>query len=1129
MSKEFKSFTASAVPLEHTNLIEASAGTGKTYSIAILTLRLILEKGIGVQEILMVTFTKAAVAELEERVRLFVRLAMQAAEGREIKDKTIAELVRRAADSESLPVIAARLKDAMLFLDETSVLTIHSFCQLTLTEFSFETGQMFGAEIMQDGSRLINSEVNAFWRREVTTLPLDVLRLLLKDKFGRTQVSQVIREYAAGKTLRGYSPGLSYDLKTELPRLAGEMSALEKQIAEMMDDLYQYCERNTDEIRRKVESNTYARKAFSGLTGRWEDFVKAVTDKKGTGYIKTLFEDILEAVEEAEKLRERLDGLRLDMHSLVGYRAIKQISSALMQEKKRENKISFDDLIQNLHDALVKRDNPVLIAALRQKYKAVFIDEFQDTDRLQYEVFETAFGEETIMFYIGDPKQSIYAWRKADIHTYFKASAAVARRYSMNTNFRSSRPMIAAMNQFFLPCEGFDTFSFRGEADRIDYISVESPENNSKGVLMYHGREAKAISVASAKNKAELNQTAAAQIVTLLSDPGYRISSASGERAVRLSDIGILVRTNSQSREIKRQLDRHRIPSVSINDARILSSEEAPQILYLLEAIIENTRSNINRALLSPLTGLGSAEILGLDESVLLDRFQNYQQIMDRSGIYAALTSFGRDFSIQRQLLTSGTASAERVLTNFYQLVELLHKVQSFKKFSATELISWLQRSIQGLENEGDEFEQRVESDEEAIRIVTIHKSKGLEYNIVIAPFLDFQSKNDHELLSYRDAESGEYLVAQQKLLDADKKDEIFNQLEQENRRLLYVAITRAVYKCFIVKNESSKNKDSTLQAFLCEFGPQHDQIEFQQPEEADETFIFKKQQEARPAVEASAPDFSLLAPNWRKMSYSMLSNAHGVFSYPSAMHQEDAYDQFIFRELSRGAKTGNLLHYIFENIRFNSDTGWTRVVEDALRKHAPGQADRFGEHLLMLLEHALNCRLGPAGEGFCLADVPHDKQLHELEFDFSVPGFDARGLESFSDERRLIHVGDYSEMEGIMNGKIDLFFKAGEKYYVLDWKSNYLGDKLADYSTERVQQAMNDNNYHLQYLIYTLAVKKYLRSRVPGFDYDRDFGGVIYLFLRGVRRAGGSGIFQSKPTRQDVEGLEQLLCGGTT
>ncbi|PRY48552.1 DNA helicase/exodeoxyribonuclease V beta subunit [Arcticibacter pallidicorallinus] len=1124
VTEKFKDFNASRVPLQGSNLIEASAGTGKTYSIAILMLRLILEKQLLVKEVLMVTFTKAAVAELEERIRLFVRTAYKYVQGEEIADGTIMQLVDEAMENLGVEHVESLLRDAVLFLDETSVLTIHSFCQQTLTQFAFETKQLFGAETLQDTSAVLQDEVNKFWRKEVTTLPSELLEYLIGAGLSRASILNVVREHLGGKHYMSFREDEEYsyceDDHKEILQMLRQLKATEDDLRQC---LVEHLDERAEEIQQLAMGNSYAKKSLQAHFGDSEALLSAIVSKKSTGYIQKLFPDLLERHDECDDAAEKWNGEVYKVISRFNCMAIGQISRGIREYKMQSNQMSFDDMIVNLHEALVVRDQYQLVVGLREKYKAVFIDEFQDTDDLQYAIFQKAFGEDTILFYIGDPKQSIYAWRKADIETYFEAFRQAGQRYSMNTNYRSSAGFIASMNLFFQPVEGFDTFYFQGAADSIDYIQVESPVNNTKGELLKNGLADIPMSIIGKPNKDAISEGVAAQVMALLDDETYSILKNGKERPVRPSDIGILVRKNSEGQAIKRILSKYNIPAVTIGDTKVLKTEEAVELLYILDAMLNISLSTINRALLSPLTGLSIEDVLLLNEEQATERFGLYKSTWEKNGIYNALMDFISDFKVQQNLLEGQVENGERIITNLYQLVELFHKVQSSKILNPQELLSWLKRGIDGMETEGDEYLQRVESDEEAVKIVTIHKSKGLEYNIVLAPYLDFTFFEKREIFSFKHPELKKYVSAVKRELTDTDMVLISAQEEQENRRLLYVTITRGVYKCFIYKNTGRRN--STLETFT-QVLKNADQslIALEEGLEIPEDYSFRKGAQAwKPFVPEGEVDFKLVQQNWTRMSYSRLNVQHER-SAKYVYRKHSGYEEFIFNQLQRGANTGNMLHFLFETINFTDSERWNDKIDAAIKRFAPRYQEDLPAMLHTLLSHAMNAVIPFDSAAFSLAGVNYTKRIHELEFDFTVPSFNPYHLRSLSSEGMSVDVHAPGSMEGLMNGKIDLFFEHEGKYYVLDWKSNYLGDTLEDYSQDQIALAMNENNYHLQYLLYTLAVKKYLQTRLPDFDYSRDFGGVVYMFLRGVRAGQATGIYVQKPSEDTIGKLEGLL-----
>lgn len=1125
--KSYKEFNASEVPLEGSNLIEASAGTGKTFSIAILVLRLILENRLSVKEILMVTFTKAAVAELEERIRLFIRQASAVSQGENIENTIITSLVHRAIARSSLGEVQEILKEATLFLDETSVLTIHSFCQQSLNEFAFETGQLFGADLLQDSQVLIDEEVNIFWRKYITSIPAELLSYLYRHQLDRSSFSSVVKEHLQGKRYFYYDSKTDYKITDiDYSSILSTVQSLE----EKKVDLVQYVIDNAQSLRALSEANASAKRAnFPALVDEPEKFIAGIKGKATSQYIQNIYSDIIEGINTNSGVEGQIEGVIQELIVHLNCMVISEASTGIEQHKRIHNQLFYDDLIVNLHDALVEQDNPALVNCLQQKYKAVFIDEFQDTDRLQYEIFEKAFADNTIVFYIGDPKQSIYSWRKADLFTYFKARQSVDQVYGMNQNYRSSEALIDAMNLFFKPEETFDTFHFQDEASAIEYIKVDSPSPNKKGDLLVNGNVEAPISITTATKKEEITEALVAQVIELLDSKSYHIQKGESSRPVRPADIGILVRGNQEGKDIKSELSKAGIPAVLIGDAKVLKSEEAQYLLFILEAIVESSLTYINKALLSPFVGYTIESILKLDEEKTINLFRSYKNVWEKDGIYAALNTFIHDFKVMQVLLSKHTEAGERVATNLFQLIELLHKSQTTKRFSPLEMIGWLRRAIEGDEQEGDEFEQRIESDAESIKIVTIHKSKGLEYNIVFAPFLDLnairRSNKPFQTCSFRDPDSGEYVSLYKSQLTDDQRNEEIKQSEQENRRLIYVAVTRAVYKCFLYKNTSHFFANSSLTYFINALqGNTRDLIIFKDKMIVPPDYRYLQSNKKVLEQQTQSVNFRLLQPYWRKMSYTMLSAEPLITSKNKLNHYQTSYDKFIFHQLVKGPKTGNMLHFIFENIDFNHQNKWEVAINNAIQRYAPLQIENYAPNLKVMLEEVMNATIDFGERVFKLTDITREQCIHELEFDFTVSPFHLHDLARISNENMEIRIKDYKEIEGVMNGKIDLFFEHKGQYYVLDWKSNFLGDSLEDYSNSALAKAMNENNYHLQHLIYTLAIKKYLESRIPNFDYERHFGGVIYLFIRGVRKDSETGVYTYKPELEVLSSFEKLL-----
>lgn len=1124
------SFNAATVALKGTNLIEASAGTGKTYSIAILALRLVLEEDIPLSKILMVTFTKAAVAELQERVRAFMKQAYQYVQGNAIKDETIGQLVQNAMQTLGEGVVQQRLYEAVLLLDELSVITIHSFCQQTLKEFAFETNQLFGAEMMADIDEVLDKEVNEFWRKYITTLQVDILSNIGVATL-RSDLKSIVKEHLEGKRYAAYDEDVQYSVQSlTLEGLAAMQQSLKEESLAVEAAVLQRFEIHKAELARICnESKSTVKKRYIPCLDNGKAFIEMLSKEPKANTLTDAFpvaflNDVRNAGQSLMRLTAKADCYFKEQLNCF---AIQEIGDKVHGFMVRNNFLGYNDLIKNLHKALTEKPNPSLVAALQEKYKAVFVDEFQDTDREQYEIFKTAFFSNTILFLIGDPKQSIYAWRKADIHTYFQARNDVDKQFDMNVNFRSSAPLIEAMNHFFLPHEDFDAFSFPDKENRIAYTQVRSPEHNRKGVLLYDGAPAAPISLLGTDKKETLMYGVALQIQALLTDEKYTIEVNGQKRSVIPSDIGILVRKNSDGAGIKNYLSQRGIPAIMMDDKKIFASQEAKHILALLEAIYEPTLSSINKAILNNITGFTIDAVLKLDEEKILSYFQEYKDIWQHNGIYPALTRFLTDFNIRERLMGNHEVQGQRVLSNLIQLMELLNQSVHFGSLNQEELIAWFKRGVNGMEVSGDEYQTRMESDEEAVKIVTIHKSKGLEYPVVFAPFLDLKTANTkHPFQKFRNPDTGEYLVRETALMTAEEMQWNEMQLEQENRRLIYVAVTRAIYKCFVYTVNNGYYKNSSLKPFVealkLRKSPWIEMDAMPFPEVAE----YRSGNVSYSMAPLVANRFSLNHQNWYKLSYTGLSFSGEHVRKERTDTFGSEYERFIFSKLRLGAASGNLLHNILEEVDFTSSHLWESKIERALKDFNPNRLEEFAPYLLQLADHVVTARIAFGNYSFSLDKVNQHHRISELEFDFPVGNLQTGSLYAAVNKTYPISIKSFDQesLEGIMNGKVDLFFEYNSRYYILDWKSNYLGYKEEDYNAASVQAAMDEHNYHLQYLIYTVAVKKYLSARLPGFDYEKHFGGVVYLFLRGVRKDSSNGVFTARPALKLIEKIEMLL-----
>jgi exodeoxyribonuclease V beta subunit len=1120
-----KEFKVESQALEGANIIQASAGTGKTFSIAVLVVRLLIEKDIPIEKMLLVTFTDAAAAELKERSIRFIREALQELEKEVSSENKIIELVIKNAliDGIKKEVIIERLRTALLNIDEAKMCTIHSFCQQTLNEYAFETNQIFGRELKTDISDIVLKYTNAY-RREV-------LNKMDKELFDFSDLSNSkILDGAVKSALSGQK------LKGPLEQIVS-LKEYEEKLLSKENEIKEYLIRRKDSMiaivnEQDKEYNNVRKKAITKIEDTEVLFKYFESSPKiGFGFPE-LFPDEINECKKALQFKQAVK------HGFI-QKSLDYILPKVRQELKEKNHFTFDDLIDQLFEA---RENDSLQKVVNEKYEAVFIDEFQDTDRKQYAIFRDLFQDnkhgKPILFYIGDPKQSIYAWRKADLKTYIEARNSIPKdsHFTMKKNFRSTSSLIKALNHFFYPTAGFDTFE-NGDIEKDEKIEYEEVDpNTDKSGLSKGKKTISPITIINGHSDVEQIISSIGKILHFLFDGNAKLD----EKPVKPSNLAVLVRTNAQAKTIKRILDKLKIPSVVLDDSKIVESQEAKELLFLLQAMLNPKKSSIQKALLTTFVGMRAADLENVNFDERVNQFIGYQKKWQKNGLYVAISQLTQDYSIIDRF-QKDTTTGHRVLSNLRQLMELLQEKEQNDSLTPNELYIYLNKQTKskddGSDSENKELAQRVESDEDAVKIVTIHKSKGMEYDIVIAPYLDLTTEDKFNFSSVRINENGEhnYVFTRKPIVDPLLKKEFIEQQKQENRRLLYVALTRAKYNVFILDFDKVKDKggkkDHSLRNFVdMIIQSPHEKIEIKTKEDISDwdDLSVNIQTSSNISKFKKIPAILFADANFKKMSYSFLA-AHPAKTVKENRDQEiaDAYDNFVFKELKKGATIGNLLHNIFEFIDYTSDDNWKSNIKSSVQIFAPSLSEDvvFINRLKELIDHTLNAQLGTGEKSFTLSEIVREKRVNELEFNFKIPKeFKMIDLEYILGEDQKILTHRAGEVFGMMNGLIDLFVEHDGIYYILDWKSNYLGDTLEDYASDKLTGAMNESNYHLQYLIYCVAVRKYLTSRKTDFDYEKHFGGVFYLFLRGVRAETDSGIYHFCPSIEQLDKMEKIM-----
>jgi len=1091
-------FDIKTTNLDGTSMLEASAGTGKTYSVAIMVLRLILEKEIPLEKILMVTFTNAAVAELETRIRLFVRLGYKYACGEGISDKNISEIVGNITQEKK-----ELLRKALHSLDNLSVMTIHGFCQKTIGEFTFETDQPFDYEIVTEDAVILKNASNLFVREVLNTLDYD-------------QFKEIITDLKTGKMhemLRKHLQGMKYvDSKLEN---YGNLDKVKQLIINKRMEFDDFIQSKFPEIINSQNKDPLAKEAAKGDIS---EFKRRFNDQiiKPAGY----FQKYECLAKEFVKYNNEVIRAESELFNYFYLKFFQKSADHIKKTKQKKGYISYDDQIKTIHAAL---NNSEFINNLKQRYEAVFIDEFQDTDKYQYEIFSQIFEGKT-MFYIGDPKQSIYGWRSADLDIYKTAKTKIGKQktYTLGTNFRSTPRMLEALEQLM---SGVDMF----EDEEIRFESVSAGKNEI-GELRVNGQKATPVTIWRFDvNDVETSYDVVTQEIFQLLQNG-----TISDKKVKPGDIGVLVRKNKEGLAIKQALVKLNIPAVQRDDTKVLESDEADQIRYLILAVLNPKRDDINRAIQSRHFGFPHHEINDLREDEHIEVFLKLKNVLREKGVYNMIAQFLDVYEIRKSCMKN--MEGQRVLSNINQIAEILHRLERRAKLKPEDLVVWMERNR---EDSSEEYQQRIESDDDAVQIATIHKSKGLEYKIVFAPSLclipNYYFLKKNNINTFKKDKEYCFTFNYPGLNDEDKQAHDKEKL-QEDRRLIYVALTRAAHKCYISYMPRSYNKEPRTSAFDPLFEKvQNGRNELIEVVDLSGGGFAKVEGSYMPEEQdygAFSPRSTTLTSDQVKVplqlhSFSALSRLHHSVPFEKAILDDgESYDHFIFQELGRGANVGTALHSIFEQLDFNNRETWAQTLRDCAKYYPNILKEEWMDHFQNLVKHTLDVDFSLNGDSFRLSNITRDKMLAELQFHFSMEQVNKQKInEILGDEAEL--VGD-ANLQGLMTGFVDLVFEHKGKYYILDWKSNHLGNNLDDYNATNLDAAMKGSNYNLQYMIYTLALKRWLKSRIPDFDYDRQFGGVIYLFLRGVRQGSNTGIFTTVPEMKTIEGLEKAFLNLT-
>ncbi|SHK76737.1 exodeoxyribonuclease V subunit beta [Halomonas caseinilytica] len=1290
------------LPLPGSRLIEASAGTGKTFTIALLYLRLVLgprdaddtaafPRPLTPPEILVVTFTNAATQELRERIRARLVEAADAfqadtsavgkgaegapgagLEGSPSRNTTpdlfaepqssaepapgSASAAERPADPllalrdsyprESWPACARRLRLAAEWMDEAAVSTIHAWCHRMLREHAFDSGSLFALTMELDQSAMDQEIARDYWRTFYYALDPEALGVITQHWASPDALNEAVgrlRVHAAALPEAPPPAETLANARAERERILGELKApwpaWVDELEALLDDAAARKAFNGQKLNAKNRAN------WLNKLRDWASDPEAVTpDLTDAAWKRLTPEGLAEiwkegpppthpALDALVELRDRLAELPEPFADLLSH-AVHWMARRRETVQRRRAELGPDDLLHRLDAAFQGEAGETLASRIRAQFPVALVDEFQDTDPVQYRLFDHVYrlaenrgvvddsemsaasgaeksaasgAEKSAVLLIGDPKQAIYAFRGADIHTYLQARRdTVGRHVTLGTNFRSAANMVAAVNRVFEYAEAHNeggAFLFRqGGEDPVPFQPVSA--KGRKDSLTRDGAPQAALTLWHVDAETPLSKSAylrelaarcASQMAALLREgQAGRTGFTEGEdfRPLAPSDLAVLVNNAGEARAIRRALLERGVRSVYLSDKEgVYETEAAAELeLWLAACAAPDDDRALRAALASPSLGLTLAELDAMSGGNQQDelawearvmQFRDYHRQWRQRGVLPMIHQILADFSVPGRLLA--VPEGERRLTDLLHLGELLQQASN-ELDGEHALLRHLREAIARPQEQGEAHRLRLESDADLVQVVTIHKSKGLEYPLVFLPFIAAArpTKKTDLPLRWHDDEGRLHLS-----LEADEtiRERADHERLSEDMRKLYVALTRARHATWLglapleglehsaigwlVAGGQPLPPDALRPALEALDDAAHDGSEgatvvVSDAPDVDTTPVPPDDDEA-PLAPARRPQRTI-REHWWIASYSALrtgatpdndtESATSVEAEPSpepttageatAMEVIDepydagaaAVSEGSLHRFPRGPSAGTFLHGLLE---WAGQHGFARVAEDAElrdetlarranRRGWESQIPALAEWLPSLLSAELPVPDSPAETA--TDDTPLrldrlDSYKIEMEFWLAAHRVDTRRLDALVSTHTLggrpRPALDPDRLNGMLKGFIDLVAEHRGRYYVLDWKSNHLGADDAAYSPEAMMDAVLEKRYDVQYCLYLLALHRLLRSRLPDYDIDRHLGGALYVFLRGTR-APSRGVHAERPSRELIEGLDALF-----
>ncbi|QCI21167.1 exodeoxyribonuclease V subunit beta [Buchnera aphidicola (Hyperomyzus lactucae)] len=1137
------------------NLIEASAGTGKTFTIVLLYLRLLLgignkQKKLLVHQILVVTFTNTAKEELYIRIKNGIQNLYFTCINKTTSDPILELFLREINDIDEAVDI---LNKAQNDINHSSIYTIHSFCQKILQWYTFDYNIIFKDEIIENEDDLYLQATEDFWRRFFYNLPENIVNVICQDYNSPENLLKKIKPLLHIKSI---------NFKKRLLKNETLLSYHENNIKKI-NNFKEIWLNNYRAISRLMYLLKINKKIYSKFNlSRWinditiwaksetKDYTLPIALKYfSKNYIEKNTTNNISSEYIIFKETEKILNNNFSLKKIIILNAIKNINRFLLKEKKNQSLLSFNDLLSILLETIKK--NQYLRELIRKKYPAAFIDEFQDTNIEQYKIFDLLYkkNEKTVLFLIGDPKQAIYSFRGADIFSYLYAKSKIKKHYYLDTNWRSSTKMCKSIN--FLFSQHNNPFIFKNLSFKIIKSSYKNSKmdfvinKTSQIPIKFFLQEQKEVYIDD--YQVWISKQCANEISYWLAcakEGNAIIKTKKGEKTLTYKDIAILVRNQKEANLITQELKKLNIMSIysSYKDS-IFQIFDAQELLWILKSILEPDNENLLKQSISThiLKKINNKE----KSFLIIEKLYEYNNIWQKIGIFNMIKTMILEYQMNSNIIDLKMYYEKNL--NFLHIAELLEeKFQFFDKKES--LIRWFQKKILAIKQPSHNERIRSLSESQSIKIVTIHKAKGLEYPIVWIPFsIDF---NQSKLPVYHKKENFKVFFDTEKnqaSLKISDKERL-----AEDVRFLYVALTRAIVHCSIgiaclikqkIKNRDYSDIHNSGLGYIIQNGKimNYKNLFDQLSKLSMNNFIEVQNSANNSMLSINKKNIHLISK--RNMFKEHIHNIWKVISFTKLKkeNKSSAYEQkeiildnalnikknqkLTVHNFPTGKKTGIMIHYILRNLHDLNEKkyDWFSKI---LEKY--NISSKWTPILMSWVENIINTPLN--NENIVLSKINKKLCIKELEFFLPIKNILYstelnKTLQSSDSISILSPKLSFDPIKGILTGSIDLLFCWKKKYYIIDYKSNWLGNNNSIYSDENIKKEIINQRYDLQYQIYTVAVHTYLQKKIKYYNYRNNFGGVFYIFLRAVNnQKKNNGVFHTIPNFSLIEKIIDLI-----